>query len=314
MNYDPNFANDWLNKAREYNQVLTKPTYTKHLEKRIKVLEAGKGKPHKDLEDKLKEAQDTLATLYDFFNECGFDDFAQARTILNGKTVKEIVKKSHKKDLKINDLQTEINELEQEKTDLIQQANNLLAEKENQKNHIKQQFIQGKATGTTHWIYWKNWAETEIKKAQQEKAKLEKAEVNFLKKVGFDTYPNLEKGVKEMKELLSIYQKTDALSFFETPSEQALKVIKQHQTKLYYLFYSVGENKQELDLSGLSTKFDDTCLFFGVFGKGRLAVNFNAQQKAVVDLRTKRKPQELLGATKGKWFVSDEVLVKGEGK
>jgi len=74
--------------------------------------------------------------------------------------------------------------------------------------------------GATHWIYWKNWAEKEANKAQENNVglkvtnnkliqdyhqldkkykDLQKAEVNFLKKVGYDTYPNLEKGVKELK-------------------------------------------------------------------------------------------------------------------
>lgn len=43
-------------------------------------------------------------------------------------------------------------------------------------------------------------------------------------------------------------------------------------------------------------------------------MNFNQQQKAVVDLRTKRTPQELLGATKGKWFVSEGVGMFKEGQ
>ena len=135
---DLNFSNDWLNKVREYNQILTKPRERELLLQRIKDLEAGKGNKFKELEDKLKEVKKIVQELDNFFtNECAFTSYDNARNLLNGKTVQEVINESRDKDQLITDLQIKNNQLNQEKTDLIAQANNLLNQKENEKQAIK---------------------------------------------------------------------------------------------------------------------------------------------------------------------------------
>lgn len=159
-----------------------------------------------------------------------------------------------------------------------------------------------------------------ITKAEQYLQTLDKSQRDL--KDTEETLAETTNSLLETKELLSIYQNTDALSFFNTNPSQVVKVLHQHPTKLYYLFYSTENPDIELDLSSLAYNLEDNCLFLGTFKNGSLEVNLSKEQAEVIKLRTPRKPEELFQFSKQKLFISDttklfkkgELLTLGKGK
>ncbi|RHZ37624.1 hypothetical protein [endosymbiont GvMRE of Glomus versiforme] len=211
-------------------------------------------------------------------NDLGFNSFNDAKTFLQGEKLADVVGK----------LQTETKSSEKDKETLKKHNTKL-------KGNITtiQQFL-------TKWGV-NNLIDLNRKLEAQEKI------LNDLDKEIEKRTEKLEKENEELQTILNIYQKSDALSFFEVSSQEVVKILKQHQQHLYYFFYSVSDKEKEINLSECPQIFDDSCLFFGTFDNNELKVNLNDNQFAVISVRSKNKPTDYIGLTKNKLFIGDKV-------
>src|SRR6185437_7256040 len=132
---DLNFANDWLNKAREYNQILTKPRERELLLQRIKDLESSKkGQKIKELEQELAQYKKEGQEIAQFFKkECGFTSYNQARNLLGGKKVSELIQTIQDQTNIITGLQTQLNQRDQEQKAFIDLFNSKIQKLETEK-------------------------------------------------------------------------------------------------------------------------------------------------------------------------------------
>jgi len=139
-----NYYAEWWESVRNSTGILTKQTYLKQLEQRIKDLEVGKKgqaylklqQERADFKKQTKDLQQDLDKLQSDYHNLNADIKAREQAI--------------------NDLQTEISKLESEKQNISNLSAQQVKALESEKEQIKRSFTNGSAVGTTHWIYWKN--------------------------------------------------------------------------------------------------------------------------------------------------------------
>ena len=136
-----NYCDKWWESVRNSTGILTKQTYLKQLEQRIRDLESGKKgqaylklqQERADFKKQTEDLQQDLDKLQSDYHNLNDDIKAREQAI--------------------NDLQTEISKLESEKQDISNLSAQQVKALESEKDKIRQSFTN---PGTTHWIYWKN--------------------------------------------------------------------------------------------------------------------------------------------------------------
>lgn len=160
-----NYYVEWWDQARKQTGILTKQTYLKSLDKKIKDLEAGKsGKAFLKLQQEKanakKHAKDLQQNLTNLQAE--YDSSCEEITELK---------------FSVNNLLEQIKQLGEDKQNLSKLSAEQIQRIEREKEVIKRNFTNGSAVGNTHWIYWKNKND----KLQQEISKQEVINKNQLK-------------------------------------------------------------------------------------------------------------------------------------
>ena len=180
--HDPNFAREWWIKAQNFpSTILTKSEKVKLLEQEIKKLEKGnRGKAYRELQKDRDQWKDQTYSLVKFLkDEVGMKSVEGGRGLLAGKDLPTLLTELQEKENSIHKQITYITQLEDEVREVKDLTQEQIRQLEAKHKQELANFKSGKSVGTTHWIYWKKWADEQNIKLKKEVKKLKETETEY---------------------------------------------------------------------------------------------------------------------------------------